>query len=118
MGSGLHLNYNRKKNNCANLFRLESDVKFNQNLKERAIANWEYCAIYGVKWNSDGWGAPDDRRAAQFFKPDGAQSELGGWKDPAEIAKKIAQLDAEGWEMVCAAYLEKDTHALYFKRHL
>jgi hypothetical protein len=77
---------------------------------------WEYCAIYGVKWNSDGWVVSDDKRVVQFFTPDGARADLEDWKDPNVIAKKIASLGAQGWEMVGVVNLGGDRHAIYFKR--
>jgi hypothetical protein len=83
---------------------------------ERArIVVWEYCAIYGMK-GSEGWIVSDERRAVQYFTPDGVRAELDDWADPNVIAKKIASLSAQGWEMVGVVNLDRDHHAIYFKR--
>ncbi len=80
------------------------------------MQKWEYCALGVIKtMNSD--GLVGDYPRLVFFGLNGiAQNvSLRDGNEPVNIAKAIAQLGMEGWELVGTG----DTtakHVIYFKR--
>lgn len=78
---------------------------------------WEYCSLQKVGKSGTGYFYP----ALVFYKPSGeVREDLSGQNENEKVAKRIAQLGAEGWEMVTAGSFERENlmHNLYFKREL
>jgi len=85
------------------------------------MTRWEYCVISGI---ATGIGLSTYYPYLIHFTPDGrgyASTHLEKTPSDSEIAvvaKTIAKLGENGWEMVSAVYNEGSmrTYSLYFKR--
>ncbi len=73
------------------------------------MQKWEYCAIVGVR-RLDRKLDPD-YPAFWSFTVNGVQSSDIRGAEAVEVAKRIAQLGEEGWEMIGGS-----ERILYFKR--
>ena len=80
------------------------------------MQKWEYCAIVGISRNNEKlfpyypgiWHFTDlGIQASRIHSP-----------EADEVAKTIAQLGEQGWEMVGAGNVSDNYHTLYFKRPL
>ena len=83
---------------------------------------WEYCVLGAIK-GIDSRGLLGNFPRIVFFGLDGISRNvsLTGGNEQVNIAKAIAQLGAEGWEMVGNGVVPFGTeppphHVLYFKR--
>ncbi|MDP2937605.1 MAG: hypothetical protein Q8O86_14065 [Dehalococcoidia bacterium] len=80
------------------------------------MQKWEYCAVVGVGQASSSRHLLPEYPALWHFAPDGCHlTEIKG-KEALEIAKTIATLGEEGWEMVGCGNTDVKRHTLYFKR--
>ncbi len=76
---------------------------------------WEYCSLQKVGKSGTSYFYP----ALVFFTDKGeVREDLSGGNENEKVAKRIAQLGDEGWEMVTAGSFERENlmHNLYFKR--
>jgi hypothetical protein len=79
------------------------------------MQKWEYCAIVGIRRADDGLNPY--RPGIWHFTELGIQSTRIEKPEADEVAKTIAQLGEQGWEMVGAgSTVEGSQHVLYFKR--
>jgi hypothetical protein len=63
---------------------------------------WEYCAVVGIRAQAAGHSIDPHLPAVWYFTTKGLQiSEIHG-READEIAKTVAQLGEDGWEMVAA----------------
>lgn len=75
---------------------------------------WEYCAVVGMYRNER--KLEPAYPAVWYFTPHRIHIvEIKG-REAEEVARIIAQLGQEGWEMVGAGNTGERSHALYFKR--
>ena len=78
------------------------------------MQKWEYCTIYQIT-QMGGWLTGVGMVYRGSFSVKGAQRvELE--HDPNALARGIAKLGLEGWEMVGAAVVSEHYHTIYFKR--
>jgi hypothetical protein len=78
------------------------------------MQKWEYCAVVNIREDSGGF--TPENPAIWYFATDGIQVTPIKGKASSMVAKTIAELGEEGWEMVGAGNLSGHRHALYFKR--
>jgi hypothetical protein len=81
------------------------------------MPKWEYCAIVGPSFA--GTRFKPEFPSLWKFTPNGAEGFGIGKPEPDELAKRIAQLGEEGWEMVgCGStgHASQAAQVLYFKR--
>ena len=77
------------------------------------MQKWEYCTIYQIT-QTGGWLTGVGMVYRGSFSVKGAQRiELE--HDPNALARGIAKLSLEGWEMVGAAVVSENYHTIYFK---
>ena len=83
---------------------------------------WEYCVLGPIK-DVDNRGLIGDYPAWIYFTLDGPKKApvniRDGGNEPTVLAKAIAQLGLEGWELVGVGDVGADRtsyHVLYFKR--
>ena len=80
-------------------------------------SKWEYCSLQKVAKGGTGYFYP----ALVFYTQKGElREDLSGGNENEKVAKRIAQLGAEGWELVTTGSFERETqmHNLYFKREI
>ena len=78
---------------------------------------WEYCSLQKVGKSGTSYFYP----ALVFFTPNGeVREDLSGKNENETVAKRIAQLGTDGWELVTAGSFERENmmHNLYFKREI
>jgi hypothetical protein len=78
------------------------------------MQKWDYCAIYQIS-QMVGWLTGVGMVYRGSFTVKGAEREELE-HDPNALARGIAKLGLEGWEMVGAAVVSEYYHTLYFKR--
>ena len=78
------------------------------------MQKWEYCAIYQIT-QMGGWLTGVGMVYRGSFSVKGVQREELD-HDPNALARAIAKLGLEGWEMVGAAVVSEHYHTIYFKR--
>lgn len=79
------------------------------------MQEWEYCAIVGVSRYDRNLnpGYP----ALWYFTASGVDIvEIAGQEEAADVARAVAELGAQGWEMVGCGNTSQFHHAIYFKR--
>ena len=78
------------------------------------MQKWEYCAISGIYENNGDFNS----RSASFWEFSIGGIQESGFEQPArnKVAKKIAELGEQGWEMVGAINEVNYQHCIYFKR--
>ncbi len=80
------------------------------------MQQWEYCAIIGVGRLNISRRPRPLFPAIWYFDVNGVQVvELKG-QEADEVARAIALLGEQGWEMTAGGNLGDATHAIYFKR--
>ena len=80
-------------------------------------SKWEYCSLQKVGKSGTSYFYP----VLVFFTPNGeVREDLSGKAENETVAKRIAQLGADGWELVTAGTFEREStmHNLYFKREI
>ena len=77
------------------------------------MQKWEYCAISGI-------GGARNLNTTEpgiwNFTMDGIQDFAINRPEKNEVAKEIAKLGEQGWEMVGTGNTSVITHCIYFKR--
>lgn len=80
------------------------------------MQKWEYCAVVGVGRVNISRRPRPLFPAIWYFDVDGVQVvELKG-QEAHELARAIALLGNQGWEMTTGGNLGDATHVIYFKR--
>lgn len=80
------------------------------------MQKWEYCAVVGIGRLNISRKPRPLFPAIWYFDVDGVQVvELKG-QESHEMARAIALLGEQGWEMTSCGNLGDATHAIYFKR--
>ena len=85
------------------------------------MTKWEYCAVVGIS-SKGGRLLEPYHPAIWSFTPRGYEVVQITGQEAAEVAKIIAHLGEEGWEMVACANAGEtglsgsEAHILYFKR--
>lgn len=80
------------------------------------MQRWEYCAVVGIGRINLSRKPRPLFPAIWYFGVDGIQVvELKG-QEAHEVARAIALLGEQGWEMTSSGNLGDATHAIYFKR--
>lgn len=84
------------------------------------MQKWEYCVVGPVKSNLQGdrsfWGHYPN---LLYLRADGRSGRVieGKAQEEAEnLAKAVAELGDEGWELVGMGNVAENAHFLYFKR--
>jgi len=87
------------------------------------MQKWEYCTIGPIEFSSSGWKWLPNEPTRIKFTSNGMSEEdfkfdqTSSLKDVQdEVAKVLAQLGDEGWEMVGCGAVFASGHFLYFKR--
>lgn len=75
------------------------------------MQKWEYCVVVGLSRLTTERYMHPDYPALWTLTPSGVNYKLMGKPESEELAKTIAQLGEEGWEMVGAS-----GSFVYFKR--
>jgi hypothetical protein len=78
------------------------------------MQKFEYCAVYQIA-QMGGWLTSVGMAYKEEFTERGA-TRLDIDHNPDALAKIIAGLGKEGWEMVGTGVVTEHYHALYFKR--
>lgn len=78
------------------------------------MTKWEFCSIYPIEEYRH-WLVPYGEGYKENFTVEGGTREEVP-DDPHDLAKLIAQLGEEGWELVGCGNVSEVRHALYFKR--
>ena len=80
------------------------------------MQKFEYCAVYQVT-QMEGWLNSVGMAYKSDFTEQGAtRQDLD--HHPDVLAKVIAKLGNEGWEMVGTGVVSQNSHTIYFKRPL
>jgi hypothetical protein len=97
-----------------------AETRSEKSIETRAGARWEYCAVSRAGYTGSGRGG---LYWVNYFKEAGVEiveiEEKVSEQQGASIARAIAKLGEEGWEMVGQAELPLKTgrfEAIYFKR--
>ena len=86
------------------------------------MTKWKYCTITGCKTGSATHQFDTHYPKITYFTSEGRNTEsLGGSRpdglyEANAVARLIAQLGEEGWEMVGCGNTAEVTHSIYFKR--
>jgi len=80
------------------------------------MQKWEYCAIVNISTNNEKLSTYYP--GIWHFTDLGIQVSRIHSPEADEVAKTIAQLGEQGWEMVGAGNTSNSFHTLYFKRSL
>ena len=79
------------------------------------MQKWEYCVVGPIKQNFMGYYPQ-----ITFFTSEGEQtksiSDEKGMSETEILARTLASLGNDGWEMVGCGSTGRETHLLYFKR--
>jgi hypothetical protein len=85
--------------------------------------NWEYCALLGTGTSKRELGSTIYYTIIRYYQPSGWRTETiemtdygDGPYDEKVVAKAIAKLGSEGWEMALDRSREGTTSWIYFKR--
>lgn len=83
------------------------------------MAKWEYCAVVGLRRSGNNT-VTSYYPSVEYFTAKGVQTVpiRGDTREDeiASLARTIAQLGEEGWEMVGCGNNSEVTHSIYFKR--
>ncbi len=78
------------------------------------MQKWEYCVVIGIRQaGTDLWPYSP---SIWNFSASGIQTTRINKPEAGELAKTIAYLGEQGWEMVGTGYGGGNTQFLYFKR--
>jgi len=80
-------------------------------------SKWEYCSLQKVGKGGTGYFYP----ALVFFTSNGeVREDLSGGNENERVAKRIAQLGVDSWELVTSGPFERESlmHNLYFNREI
>ena len=78
------------------------------------MQKFDYCTIYQIT-QQQGWLTGVGMAYIGFFTDQGASRHVLE-REPNALAKAIAGLGNEGWEMVGTGVVTEHYHAIYFKR--
>ena len=78
------------------------------------MTKWEFCSIYPIEEYKH-WLVPYGEGFKENFTVDGGTREEVP-DDPHDLARLIAQLGEDGWELGGTGNVSEVRHALYFKR--
>jgi hypothetical protein len=78
------------------------------------MTKWEFCSIYPIEEYRH-WLVPYGDGFKETFTLEGGKREEVP-DDPHDLARSIAQLGEDGWELVGCGNVSEVRHALYFKR--
>ncbi|MEI7554984.1 hypothetical protein [Candidatus Chlorohelix sp.] len=79
------------------------------------MAKWEYCCVIGMGKLMR--NLEPSFPAIWFFREDGIEIvDIKSKTEGNDVAKVIARLGLEGWEMVGAGNNGTEHHSLYFKK--
>ena len=82
---------------------------------------WEYCAITGIGYNSNGSVNPHYRVTVIYSSAPQGRVEMRGPNTEDPLLSSMSKLGADGWEMVGQAARDFGGHSsnhLYFKRRV
>ena len=83
------------------------------------MQKWEYCAKFRITTDIKGVPEPVETNLTYFLQEGPSVTTIGGNRSENELialARVIASLGVEGWEMVGCGNTAERSHCLYFKR--
>lgn len=79
------------------------------------MIKWEYCVITGLQYKP--YGLAPFYPQLLMYHPQGAQqTNLTGKNESDKVARLIAELGEQGWQMAGTFQESEGVHGIYFKR--